>query len=230
LVKSCNVRTGANILKFIVKPLKSRKMTRKKVIISFAQFTTDELIAFAWFVSFKMVGNPDFTTPDPPLAGVKALIEDLETKNTASKDGGKTPHAQMMEAREKLLEALRDLGLYVEKTAKGNLAIILGSGYPVSSDHTPGERKDFWVKYGTNSGEILMGCKAFPAARAYVWQRFAGAAPPTDDNQWIWCGVTTRAGMGIANLDRGRVVWFRFCAVTTAGMQSWNNPISLLIV
>jgi hypothetical protein len=101
-------------------------MTRKKVIISFVLFTVNELIGFTWFVLSKMTGNSDFTTPDPTLAEVKTLLEDLETKNTAAMEGGRTAHAQMLEAKKKLLEALRSLGLYVEKVAKGNLAIMLG--------------------------------------------------------------------------------------------------------
>ncbi len=217
-------------LKLLFNNVKSSKMTRKKVIISFVHFTVNELIGFTWFVLSKMTGNADFTTPDPTLAEVKTLVEDLETKNTAAMDGGRTAHAQMVEAKNKLLDKLRSLGLYVEKVANGNLAIMLSSGFPVSSDRTPGSRKDFWVEYGTNSGEILVGCKAFPRAKSYVWQRFVGDASPADDNQWIWCGVSTRTRMGLTNLDRGRVVWLRYCAVTSGGMQGWSEPISIMVV
>jgi hypothetical protein len=177
-----------------------------------------------------MTGNADFATPDPTLAEVKTKLEDLETKNTAAMDGGRTPHAQMMNSKQMLLEALRSLGLYVEKVANGDLAIMLSSGFPVSSVPSAADRPDFWAAYGTNSGEILIGCKAFPKSRSYVWQRYLGDAPPTDDNQWIWCGVSTKARFGLTGLQRGKVVWLRYCAVTADGMQSWSNTISIMVV
>jgi hypothetical protein len=205
-------------------------MPRRKVIISYVHFATEELIALTWFILSKMTGNGYFTTPDPTLAEVKNDLEDLETKNTAAMEGGRTAHAQMMEARIKLLETLRSLGLYVEKIAKGNLSIMLSSGFPVSSVPHPKDRPDFWATYGTNSGDILLGCKTFPRAKAYVWQCFVGDAPPTNEKQWIWFMVTTKAHTEISGLIRGGVVWFRCCAVTPDGMQSWKDAISIMVV
>ena len=205
-------------------------MPNRRVIINYSQFSVAELIALTWFILSKMTGNSNFTTPDPTLVEVKETVEKLETKNTAAMDGGRTAHAEMIEAKEKLLETLRSLGLYVEKTSKRNLAIMLSSGFPISSVPNPRNLPDFWAAYGPNSGEILFGCKSFPKAKAYVWQMFVGVNPPTVENQWVWASVTTQVRSKLAQLERGKVVWLRHCAVTKNGMQAWSEPISIMVV
>jgi len=204
-------------------------MTRKRVIINFAHLSVELLIELAWFIISKMTGNVYFTTPDPTLASITALVKDLETKNTLAQEGGRQAHSDMLDARDALLAALRSLGLYVEKIADGNETILISSGFPLTKDHLPKRRDNFWAKRGPNAGDILVGCVAYPKAKAYVWQRFVGTNPPTDDNLWVWSGVSTQTKMGLTNLDSGSRVWLRYCAVTKNGMMEWSNPIDIIV-
>jgi len=170
-----------------------------------------------------------FTTPDPTLVSVKALVEDLEKKNTLALEGKHLAHADILVARIALLDALRSLGLYVTKIANGNFATMVSSGFPISKDSAPRRRDALWVMRGPNAGDILAGCVAYTKAKAYVWQRFTGASAPADESLWILAGVCTQTKIGLTNLDSASRVWLRYCAVTKNGMMAWSNPIDIIV-
>ena len=50
----------------------------KKPLIDFTAYYVAALIIKARNIVAKMTNNPDYPTPDPALAGITALIDDLE--------------------------------------------------------------------------------------------------------------------------------------------------------
>jgi hypothetical protein len=204
-------------------------MYTRRCIISFKRFKAEVLIELAWYIHSKMTGNSYFTTPDPTLAILKAVIEDFQAKLTMAMEGGKSARAVMKDARIVLNDTLHSLGLYVLKVANGNETIMISSGFPMSKIPDPAQRDNFWVIRGPNPGDILIGCVAWPKARAYVWLRFTGANPPDDKMLWTLTGVSTQAKMGLTNLNSGSREWLCYCAVTPAGMMAWSEAISIIV-
>lgn len=176
-----------------------------------------------------MTNNTYFTTPDPTLDEILELVNDLETKNTLAKSGNKQAHEELMAARLLMNDAMYSLALYVEKIAKGNELILVSSGFPLAKIRRPAIRKFFWAKHGLNSGDVLIGCVAYPKAKAYVWELFVGTTPPEDDNFWKFVKATSQRKTQMSNLIKGSTVWFRHCAVTKEGMMAWSNPIEIVV-
>lgn len=205
-------------------------MKKKKTIINYSDLSNDELIALGWYIIFMMTGNASLPNPDPTLIIFEGFVEVLETKNTAAKEGGRTANAELRAARLDMLNCLKDEALYVEKVAKGDEVILTSSGFNLWKDPRASIRQSFWAKAGSNSGEVLIGCVAFPKAIAYVWQSFDGAAAPIDEALWKWRNISAQANTVLTDNIRGHIVWFRYCAVTRDGMQTWSEPISILIV
>jgi hypothetical protein len=204
-------------------------MIRRKVIISYAHLAIDMLIELVRFVITKLTGNPNFTTPDPTIAELKDMADALEAKNIAAQEGGRQARSERKDARKKMLDGLRSLALYVEKIADGNETIMVSSGLYLSKEPQPAQKDDFWVIRGPNSGDILAGCVRYPKARTYVWLRYTGANPPDDKRQWTLAGVSTQTRIGLTDLDSGSKEWLCYCAVTSAGMMAWSEPISIII-
>ena len=75
----------------------------------------------------------------------------------------------------------------------------------------------------------MIGCVAYPKAKAYVWELFVGTTPPEDDNLWKFVKATTQRKTQLSNLIKGSTVWFRYCAVTKEGMMVWSDPIEIVV-
>ncbi len=109
-------------------------MIKKRVKINFVRIPTEMIIELARYIISKMTGNMYFLIPDPPLAELIALVDDLEVKNTLALEGRRQARAEKKDARVLLNEILHRLGLYVSKIANGNETIMISSGFPVSKD------------------------------------------------------------------------------------------------
>jgi len=201
----------------------------KKILLNFKLYSVEVLIELVRFVISSMTGNSYFATPDPTLAVIKDLVDDLEKKFILAQTGDKVAHADMIAARLLLEKKLRSLVLYVEKIADGIEVILRSSGFPLTGEPRAWQREEFWVKRGPNSGDIITGRIACPRARAYVLQYFIGEAPPLDDRAWIWAKVATKTRMGISGLEKARDVWVRSCAVTPDGMTPWTDPKHIVV-
>ena len=201
----------------------------KRLLWSFRRYSVEVLIELVRFVIESMTGNAHFTTPDPTLAELKNLTDDLETKFLLAQTGDHVAHSDMLEARTKLEKQLKSEVLYVEKIAGGNETVLRSSGFPLTGDPNPTQRIDFWAVRGPNSGEILTGRTAYPRARAYVLQYFVGDNLPADPKLWIWAMVSTKTRIRVTGLEKGTTVWFRSCAVTPDGMMPWGDPKAVVV-
>jgi hypothetical protein len=201
----------------------------KRLLWNFRRYSVEVLIELARFIIESMTNNAHFTTPDPTLAELKNLTDDLEVKFLKAQTGEHVAHLDMMKARTKLESALRSEVLYVEKIAAGDESILHSSGFPLTGDQNPPQRLYFWVVRGPNSGDILTGRIAYPRARAYVLQYFVGNNPPADPKLWIWAMVSTKTRIGVTGLEKGTTVWFRSCAVTPDGMTPWTDPKPVVV-
>ena len=76
-----------------------------------------------------MTGNPNFTTPNPPLLVVKGAADDLETKYNLAQGGGPADTTAQNAAELVLDDLMRKEAAYVDSVADGN-TVIITSGRP----------------------------------------------------------------------------------------------------
>lgn len=109
----------------------------KKALIGFSTYSDTALIDRATTAAKSIDGNPDFVNPVPTPAAVQAASDAFYESFIAVRQGaGKQATAIKNERRAVLEELLKELGTYVNLIAKGNVAILDGSGFEVSKDPT----------------------------------------------------------------------------------------------
>jgi hypothetical protein len=202
---------------------------KKKVVRDYSEYSAPALHAFGSNVVEDMTASAlTFPTPDVPLAVLQAALDDFQVKIVAAIGGGPVKTAEMYEARTNVEGLLHLNGLYVDRIAKGEVAIMLSSGYHISKDPVYGPRPDFWAEMGPRQGEVLLGCKALRQAGAYIWM-MNPAEDPADDTNWKNVGYSTQAKGSITDLDSGTRIWFRHCAITRYGLTPPSEPVRVLV-
>jgi len=201
----------------------------KKPLIDFSAYYVAALIIKARNIVTKMTGNPDFPTPDPALADITTLIDELEKLVILAADGSHSAHDSMIAKRKELELILRSLGLYVDKIAQGDILIIDRSGFEINKDTSRGNKADFWIDRGGFPGEIECGCARIKRSHSYVWQYYVSETAPTDATVWVLAGVSTQIKMTITDLDSGKKVWIRYCGVLPEGMTPWSKALDIIV-
>jgi hypothetical protein len=203
-------------------------MRKNTVVLDFLKFTVPNKIVFARTVLSKMSLLPLFATPDVAYRMVQEIVGRLEGYYMSSRGGDHEQIALMHQVEEELDNALRDLGLNVNRVAKGDEAIILSTGFHLVKQPAPSERPEFTVELGDIPASVWLKRKAVTGASSYVWQYFIGPEAPADD-KWLFAGSTTQASFLITELPQGTKVWFRVAAVTSGGMQPFTDSINRFI-
>jgi hypothetical protein len=204
-------------------------MRNKRPIINYSRISVEEFILTCRTIIQRMTTNLYFPDPNPTLAEIIMLTDDLEQKDIAAKDGGRLAKTLMRTARKLLELKIRSLGLYVDRTSEGNENMMVSSGFSLTKDHNPRTRSSFWVKRSAQYGEIRVGCARIPKSKAYLWQYFIGQMPPEDEKLWTLAKTTTQIKTTIDNFSEGDKVWVRCCGVTHEGMTAWREPISTIV-
>jgi len=174
-------------------------MRKNTVVLDFLKFSVPNKIVFARTVVSKMSSLALFTNPDVAYQIVTEIANRLEGYYMSSRGGDHEQIALMHQVEEELDNALRELGLNVNRVAKGDEA-------------------------GDTPASVWLKRKAVTGASSYVWQYFIGSELPADD-KWLFAGSTTQASFLISELPLGTKVWFRVAAVTSAGMQPFTDSI-----
>ena len=200
-------------------------MRMKRILLSFWRLVAPALIVFGRSVHTKMYNNPYFVTPNPTLASLKTALDDTETKAAIAKDGSKQDKSDLKESKKKSVNILRQLAWYVEGIADGNENILISSGFELSKEPIPSQRDDFWIIAGVGSGEMTIGCVAFPRAGAYIWQVSATSTVPAADKDWLFAGASTQRKTKLKGYTPDTKLWFRVRPVTPDGLMEGSDPI-----
>lgn len=200
-------------------------MKIKRILLSFWRLVVPMLIVFGRSVHTKMSGNPYFETPNPTLASLKAALDDTETKAAIAKDGSKQDKSNLKVAKKTVVDVLRGLAWYVEGVANGDENILISSGFELSKEPIPSQRDDFFMLQGIGSGELIIGCVAFPKAGAYIWQVSATSTLPAADKDWLFAGASTQRKTNLKGYTPDTKLWFRVRPVTPDGLMEGSDPI-----
>ena len=102
---------------------------RLQVTLAFTRLPDADLLTKANQVMANMTNNPNFPTPSPALTEVQPLLTAFQTALAAAGDGGKVKTAAKNDAREALVEPLRNLAIYVQQNCGNDLTKLLSSGF-----------------------------------------------------------------------------------------------------
>jgi hypothetical protein len=163
------------------------------------------------------------TTPTPT-----AFKSDLDALRTAQAAKGSGPAA--IEARDLALKQvrrdMRNFLVFVQQNADANEAqaanIITSAGMFIKKvvvRDTP----DLAIRQGATSGTAIARAKSRGRGATYWW------AFSADEKTWIVVPATRKATASFANLTPGMVYYFRFQALTKAGLSDWSQIVSFMV-
>jgi hypothetical protein len=183
-----------------------------RVVLNMSNMSIPEKINKAQQVYESMFANPtDFPTPGNLLIDLQGAIVALRTAYADAADGGKALTAIMHHKENELLDAMRQVAVYVEKLTKADAGKVLMAGLEVRN---PGTRQtpEFVVQPGAEPGTVKLRSRAHKAV-FYKWQySLTGSSTGT----WVdaLVGKVSRALItGLAP----EAYWFRVVLVDTSG-------------
>jgi hypothetical protein len=195
------------------------------ISLAFVQASDTSLDGTVENVLAKMDKNINFTTPDPALTVIDTALEAFKTAMTAKNQGGKAATIARDNARAALILLLRQLIIYIEKTAQGDPIILLSSGFDItSSDRAPVvlvKPAIQGIDFGS-PGSVVLHCGSMNGATFLKAQyRIAGGA-------WIDGPTSTQArNIIIPGLVSGTMYDFRVQAgAGNNNFSDWSDPVS----
>ncbi|HEX8500280.1 MAG TPA: fibronectin type III domain-containing protein [Pyrinomonadaceae bacterium] len=200
-----------------------------RIKLNLRSLSIPEKIARSKQIVAALTGNPNFTSPHPPLAQVTAAVNELEAAADAAqaaRQEAKARTATQNTKEEALDQILTQLVAHVESVAGNDQELIMSAGLdvrgaPAPAASTPAAPPSLTATAGEHEGEIDLSWDAVRGARSYVVER--SPDPPTESS-YTHAAVSTRSRTTIEGLTSGTRYWFRVAAVTTAGQSPWSNP------
>jgi hypothetical protein len=204
-----------------------------KIKLGLNSLSVPELLSLAQQITGAMQGNPNFTTPNPPLTTVadatKALRTASEEVNAARMESRNKTVIQN-QREDQLQGLLRQLASYVDNISNGDEALITSAGMQVQAASSGrGELTvptAFNATSGDSEGEIDLSWNPVQHAQSYVIESSLDAPPAA---KWEHRLATTKSKATLSNLTSGTRYWFRVAAIGSQGQGGWSD-ISMRIV
>lgn len=195
------------------------------VLVDFSKCSDEELVIEAQHIEDKMTGNVNFPAPVAPLTKMVAAKGDFIIKVAACNDGGTDRTLPKNQARETLINALRDLGFYVQVNCKNDLSIAQSTGFG-----TRREKEAYGIlpkprvkaEPGPFSGSIKVMVDAVKGASVYIYE---WAQTPVN-GQTHWEYDLSNTSIIIRNLELGKEYAFRVAAKGSAQGKVFSDIIT----
>ncbi len=213
---------------------------RPRLSTDFNSIKDADLLLKANTINSAMTNNPNFPEPWPfqvpslpvlrdAVAAFQSAVQDALTRDT-------TKITMREQAKDRLLELLLDLVPYVEMIAKGDVNILLSSGFDLCKERTHtgstrtslGAPTDFWVKRSDKEGELIAHVAKLQGAASYELQIAEG--DPTVEENWHQHKIYTNSSkMIVSGLTPGHRVSVRVRGINSAGMGVWSDTVTLIV-
>jgi len=195
------------------------------VSYSFGQMPDTQLDQFTTNVVTSMTGNKSFPTPKVTMASLSSAQSAFETALAACPQGGTEATVIKNNARDALVDLLRQQAVYLQGIAFDDLAMLLSSGFLANStSRTQTELGPTVVLSVDNeaSTQLVVNLQPVDNARAYEVQTSTGTG------QWQHAGTYTYTRNAVVeNLTPGATYNIRARAVGgSTGYSIWSDPVS----
>ena len=180
----------------------------------------------------QMAGNPNFTTPEPPVTEYQAMHDayDVALDDVAAAAKIHQAKIAIKDAARAVLEGgLTDRCAYVNLKAKDK-AKQLSSGLDVTGVRTPATLlpavQNLCANPGDNAGSV--NYHWFPLTGAKTIQLETSPDPMTPTS-WVRQKSTTKSKSTVPNLLSGSRQWGRVRGVNSAGEGAWSDPVAITV-
>jgi hypothetical protein len=195
----------------------------KKGIIMFKN--EHDLVSFIKRVIEKMKNNPAFPNPPAAFAELEKVHAELDMALAMAKSRDKEWIAIKNKKKTIAVALLEEVAAYVIATCKGDLALILNSGFDATEEQgTPPATaiEILEVKVGA-PGEAIVRVKKAAGAIAYVHQY--ASEQPGPNTVWVSeeSSIRDHKFKGLASDKR---YWFRVIAIGRKGQKAYSPVVS----
>jgi len=203
-----------------------------KPSISFLTTDSDpQLIVDIGAIIAAMTGNPNYPTPLPPLANVTTSLNAFSDAEKAAVGGGVVLTSIKKDRRAAVVVLVRELASYVQVACKGDLTVLLSSGFPIQKPQRNPigvlpPPSNLTVTLGAHSGELDAAVQPVFGAAVYNWRISTAAAPSVV----LQSAQTTAASNSFTGLTPGVVYNVEANAVGAAGPSDWSAPVPQMAV
>lgn len=205
-----------------------------KALISTSNMKDHNLTSYAQKIVDEMTSNINYSSPQPPLASIQALILLYANALIKSMDGSKEDTANKNAIRTELENALSLLANYVNLTANHDLVKLESSGFNVSKEHAPIgilEAPILLIYFGKNPGEVDYDISTIPNATEYIIL-FSTLPAPADKKNWLSRTVSGTKGT-LTGLDYETKYVFMATATSVEAnkmnLYNYSNPVEQLV-
>ena len=190
--------------------------------------STLALIAFAKAIHDAMLDNPNFPSPNPPLAVLAADIAALEDAEMKAASRGKGAAAFRDLKKRKVKEDLSHERDYVQSVVETNTSPAAAVAVIESASMTVRKvaRRTFPELSAKNagvSGKVVLAARRVATVAVYSFEY------SVDQSTWTTLPDSLRARTEISGLSSACVYYFRFRALTRAGRGDYSQVVSLLV-
>lgn len=208
-------------------------MGNSKVSIDFStsKYTDNGLANKSNTIADKMDGNPNFTSPVPPIKDLRDATTAYIASISKVEFGSKEDTVVKNNLRATLTVILKNLAAYVQTTSGGEEVIILSSGFDVNKKPSAVGELDkpdnLTVKPGTNKGSIIVNCDVVEYANFYEFEyREVTAAV---DSVWVQ-KTSTKRKLQIDGLTSGKQYTFRVAGAGSYPTRVWSEEIKSFVL
>src|SRR5699024_406040 len=206
--------------------------TKQKVNLGFTRFSDERLVVIGQTIIAAMDDNANFSEPTPALDEFEEVLNEFAHKLAeARKRGSPYDTAAKNEARKVLEDNLTELAFYVNKVAKGNLATMLSSGFPVSKYRnsllSPDIVRNLIVTDGRHKGEMVLSFDKLPSVLFYEC-RDTSEKDEQGEVDWgeeLIITTTSRNNL-IKPVIPGETYYLSVRATNSKGTGDWSDTIS----
>ena len=197
------------------------------VLRDFFKYPANKLVTFGANVAVNLDPTLFPNLPvDPKTIGT--LADDLKTKQAATITGGSVETAAKNKAFDALTSALDDDANIVEIVVKGDLELLLSTGYlPASTNHSSSPLDDTAIVSLLNNGTTQLFLQLAPVLNAKSYQIQTSI---DGGKTWQEAGISSRATrIVLASLTPGTTYQVRARAIGgSTGASNWTNPGSIM--
>lgn len=199
-----------------------------KVKLDLRSLSIPEKVAKIRQIITALTNNPDFPTPQPSLASLTALADEMEASYTDAQASRQATTAKINIMHEKETageQGVRRVASYIESVAGNDESKILSAGISLRSAASPlpapSAPSGLSVSEGDHEGELDLSHDPVKGAKSNEYQQ--SPDPPTATS-WVHAAISVKSSVTISGLVSGTRYWFRVRAITSAGPSGWSDP------
>ena len=208
-------------------------MKTHKVLRNFNSnnFTEPEIAAKADHIVGKMQNDPRFPNPNPSLEAITIANVAYKSALVNAMNGSKYDTTFKNECKQQLVTLLNQLTFYVQVVSKGDLEIILSSGFDANKEPAHigplPKATNLIVKPSNTPGSVELSCNPIKKVRTYIFAYTE--APATNESVWHQ-KLSTRRKTQIDGLTSGKQYVFKAAGTGSDPSINWSDKISSYVL